>query len=92
MNDEWHTLKEKHNLDKMLFFILNLKFNDEFYHFKMILNPLDEAPPNKWIQSGSVEDVVTEAILLDNHYKYDKVDNMSSLLDVIDNKSLALFL
>jgi hypothetical protein len=30
-DDEWHTLKEKRNLDKMLFSILDLKLNDKFY-------------------------------------------------------------
>jgi hypothetical protein len=65
----------------------------------MRLNPSNEVPPlgfkqflEKWIQSGSVKDVVVEAILLDSHYKYDIVDNMSNLLDVIDKESLALFL
>jgi hypothetical protein len=58
------------------------------------LNPLDEAPPlgfkrslEKWIQNGNVEDVTAEAILLDSHYKYDKVNNMSRLLDVMDKES-----
>jgi hypothetical protein len=46
----------------------------------------------KWILSGSAEDVVAEAILLDSHYKYDKVDNMSGLLDVIDKESSTLFM
>ncbi len=46
----------------------------------------------KWIQSGSAKDVATKAILLNNHCKYDKVDNMSGLLDVINKESLASFL
>jgi hypothetical protein len=39
-----------------------------------------------------VGDVVEEAILLDNHYKYSKVDNMSGLLDVINKESSTSFL
>jgi hypothetical protein len=63
------------------------------------LKPLDEAPPlkfkcflEKWIQSGSAKDVVTKVILLNNHYKYDKVGNMSGLLDVINKESSTSFL
>ncbi len=59
MDDEWYTLKEKHNLDKTLLSILDSELNDEFYSQKMKLNLLDEAPPlgfkqslKKWIQSG----------------------------------------
>jgi hypothetical protein len=92
-------LKEKHNLDKVLFSILDLKFNDNFYSKKLKLNPSNEAPPlgfkrslEKWIQNGSVKDVAVEAILLDNDYKYDKVNNMSCLLDVMDKESSASFL
>ncbi len=39
----------------------------------------------KWIQSGIVEDNAAKAILLNTHYKYDKVENMVGLLDVINN-------
>jgi hypothetical protein len=45
-DEKWHTLKEKHNLDKMLLSILDSKLNDEFYSKKMRLNLLDEAPPS----------------------------------------------
>lgn len=31
LNDEWHILKEKHKLNKILFSILDLKLNDNFY-------------------------------------------------------------
>jgi hypothetical protein len=44
-NDKWHMLKEKHNLDKMLFFILDSEPNDKSYSKKLRLNPSDEAPP-----------------------------------------------
>ncbi len=40
LNDEWHTLKDKHKLDKMS--ILDLELNDDFYSKKLRLNPLDE--------------------------------------------------
>jgi hypothetical protein len=99
LDDKWQMLKEKHNLNNMLFSILDSKLNDKFYSKKLKLKPLDEAPPSrfkysleKWIQNGSPEDVATKAIWLNSHYKYDKVDNMSSLLDVINKESSALFL
>jgi hypothetical protein len=38
------------------------------------------------------EDNAMEVILLDTHYKYDRVENMVGLLDVINNKSCTLFL
>jgi hypothetical protein len=41
----------------------------------------------KWIQSGTPEDNAVEAILLDIHYKYDRVENMVGLLDVINKES-----
>jgi hypothetical protein len=44
------------------------------------------------IQSGTLKDNVVKAILLDIHYKYDRVKNMASLLDIIDKKSCTLFL
>ncbi len=37
--NEWDTLKEKHNLDRMLFSILDAKLNDKFYSKKMKLHP-----------------------------------------------------
>ncbi len=99
LDDKWHTLKENHNLDKMLFFTLDLELNDMFYSKKSKLNPSYEAPPlgfkhylEKWIQNGNAKDVAVKAILLDSHYKYDKVDNMLGLLDVINKESLASFL
>jgi hypothetical protein len=78
---------------------LDSELNNEFYSKKLRLSPSDETPPSwfkhfleKWIQSGSVEDVAAKSILLDNHYKYDIVDNMLGLSDVIDKKSSASFL
>jgi hypothetical protein len=35
----------------------------------------------KWIQSGTLKDNVMEEIILDTHYKYDKVENMVGMLD-----------
>jgi hypothetical protein len=61
----------------MLFSILDLELNDDFYLKKQKFNPLDEAPPigfkqalEKWIQNGIVKDNATKAILVDTHYKY----------------------
>jgi hypothetical protein len=65
----------------------------------MRLNPSNEAPPTwfkhalqKWIESGTLKGNATEAILLDSHYKFKRVDNMASLLDVIDKEQMASFL
>jgi hypothetical protein len=44
------------------------------------------------MQSGTLEDNAMKAILLDTHYKFDKVENMVGLLDVIVMESLASFL
>jgi hypothetical protein len=72
----------------MLFSILDLKLNDDFYSKNLRLNPLNEAPYarfkqllEKWIQSGIQEDNVIKEILLHIHYKYDKVENMARMLD-----------
>jgi hypothetical protein len=99
LDDEWHVLKNKHKLEKMLFSILDSELNDDFYLKKLKLNPSNKAPPigfkwalEKWIQSGTLEDNAIEAILLDTRYKYDRVKNMAGLLDVIDKESCALFL
>jgi hypothetical protein len=43
-DDEWKEVKTKHNLDKMIFSILNMKFNQDFYNKEMRLNPSNEAP------------------------------------------------
>jgi hypothetical protein len=59
----------------------------------MRFNPLDEAPQarfkhalQKWVKSGTLKGNATEAILMDSHYKFKRVDNMVSLLDVIDKE------
>ncbi len=87
-NDKWHALKDKHKLNNMLFSILDSELNDDFYFKKLRLNPSNEAPLvgfkqalEKWIQSGISKDNA-KAILLDIHYKYDKVKNMLGLLDL----------
>jgi hypothetical protein len=55
LDDKWHVLKEKHNLDKM-FYILDSELNDEFYLRKLRLNLSNEVSPlgfkcslEKWI-------------------------------------------
>ncbi len=81
--------------------VFNLGFKAEWWFLltKVEFNLLNEAPParfkralKKWIQSGILEDNAMEAILLDTHYKYDKVENMAGLLDVIDKESCTFFL
>ncbi len=93
MNDEWHMLKDKRNMDKMLISILECELNDDFCLKKMRLNPLDKMHPlgfkwllEKWIQSGASKENVTQAILLETHHKFDWVDNMVTMFDVIDRK------
>jgi hypothetical protein len=99
MDDEWHMLKDKHKMDKMLISILNCKLNDDFYLEKMRLNPLDEMQPlrfkcplEKWIQSGTSKGNVMDAIMLEIDYKFDWVDNMVTLLNVINKETIASFL
>jgi hypothetical protein len=43
------------------------------------------------MQNGTSKDNAVEAILLDTHYKYEKVENMVGLLDVIDKESCTSF-
>jgi hypothetical protein len=97
LDDEWYALKDKHKLDKM-FSILDSELNDDFYLKKLRLNPSDEFPLvgfkcalEKWIQSEISDNNVANAILLDIHYKYDKVENMVGLLDVINKEPCGSF-
>jgi hypothetical protein len=59
----------------------------------MRFNPSNKAPPtgfkcvlHKWIKSGTLEGNASEAILLDSHYKFKRIDNMAGLFDVINRK------
>jgi hypothetical protein len=79
----------------MLFSILDLELNDDFYLKKLKFNPLDEAPLvgfkwvlNKWIQSGTLEDNATEVIMLDNHYKYDRVEKVWQVCWMLSTRNL----
>ncbi len=61
-------------LDKMLFSILDSKFNDKFYNKKMRLNPYDDAPligftidMKKWINSTIPKAIATKSIILETH-------------------------
>jgi len=99
IDDEWHMLKDKHKMDKMLISILDFELNDDFYLKKKRLNPLDKMHPlgfkcslEKWIQSGISKENVVEAILLEIHYKFDQIDNMITMLDVIDKETATSFL
>jgi hypothetical protein len=83
----------------MLFSILDLELSDDFYSKKLKFNSSDKVPfarfkwaLEKWIQSGTTKDNATKAISLDTYYKFDIVQNMAGLLDVIDKESYALFL
>jgi hypothetical protein len=89
----------------MFFSILDSELNDFFFLNddlllkKLRLNPSNKAllvgfkqALEKWIQSGTLEDNVVKAILLDSHYEYDIIDIMVGLLDVIDKSSYASFL
>jgi hypothetical protein len=39
LDENWHTLKDKHKLEKILFSILDSKLNDDFYSKKLKFNP-----------------------------------------------------
>lgn len=98
-DDKWKEVKTKHSLTKMFFSILGLEFNKASTIKKMRLNPLDEVSPTrfkhalqKWIESGTLEGNVVEAILLDSHYKFERINNMAGLLDVIDKEEMASIL
>jgi hypothetical protein len=58
-DDGWHALKDKHKLDKMLFSILDLELNDDFYLKKLRLNLSNEAPfvgfKHVWRNGSKVE-------------------------------------
>jgi hypothetical protein len=92
-------LKDKHKMDKMLISILEIELNDDFYLKKKRLNPLDKVHPlgfkcslEKWVQSGVSNENTAEAILLEIHYKFDQIDNMVTMLDVIDKEMTTSFL
>ncbi len=60
---------------------------------KMKLNPSNEAPPTrfkcalqKWIKSGTLERNGVKEILLDSHYKFERIENMAKFLDVINKE------
>jgi hypothetical protein len=46
----------------------------------------------KWIQSGTSYENVTEAIMLESHYKFDQANNMVALLDVINKEMITSLL
>jgi uncharacterized protein YicC (UPF0701 family) len=83
----------------MSFSILDVEFNHDFYNKNMRLNSSNEALPmgfkralQKWIQSRTSEGNAIEAILLDSHYKFERIDNIVSLLDVINKEQMTSFL
>jgi hypothetical protein len=45
----------------------------------------------KWIESGTPKGNAVEAISLDSHYKFEKVDNMVGLLNVINKEKMDFF-
>jgi hypothetical protein len=50
LDNEWHTLKNKHKFDKM-FSILDSELNDDIYLKKLRLNCLDEGPLARFKQA-----------------------------------------
>ncbi len=65
----------------------------------MKLNPSNEALPTcfiialkRWIENIVPEGIIAESILLDTHYMYDKVNDMTKLLDVINKMDTTSFL
>ncbi len=86
-------------MNKMLLLILDVELSKDFYSKKMRLNPFNEAPPFgfkfallKWVQSATLEALVVEEILLDTHYKFDRVGSMARLKEVINTSKLFSFL
>jgi hypothetical protein len=98
-NEAWREKKLKHKLEKILFSILDVTLNEEFYTQKMKLNLSNEAlhvgfkiALKRLIKSTTPGGIVTKSILLDIHYMYDRVNDMAKLLDVIDKTDLTSFL
>jgi hypothetical protein len=83
----------------MFFSILDSKFNDELYNQKMRLNPSNDVPPTrftialrKWIINVIPKVIATKSILLDTHYKYDRLNDMAKFLNVVDKKEMVSYL
>lgn len=88
---------KKAALDRQnVFPIFDAELFEDFYSKKMKQNPFDEAPLSsfkfallKWVESAILEAFAVEEILLDTHYKFDRVGSMAKLKEVISTFKLA---
>jgi hypothetical protein len=83
----------------MFFSILDSKFNDKFYNEKMKLNPSNDVPLvrftttlKKWIINAILKVITAKSVLLDTHYKYDRFNDISKLLNIVDKKEVVSYL
>lgn len=85
-------------MDKMPFSILDSKLNDTFYNKKMKLNPSDDALLigfnclEKMDKQHRSRGYRYRVILLEIHYKYDRLNDMVELLNVIDKSKMVSYL
>lgn len=98
-NEDWHKKKVQQKLNKIFFSILDSKLNDKFYSKKIRLNPSNEAliaefmtTLKKWRSSATLEAIATEFIPLDARYKYDRLNDMTKLLDVVNKREMVSYL
>lgn len=66
---------------------------------KIRLNPSDDASIaefmttlKKWISSATLEAIVIEFIPLDTRYKYDRLNDMTKLLNVVNKREMVSYL
>jgi hypothetical protein len=83
----------------MFFSILDYEFNDKFYSEKMKLIPSNDVPLarftttlKKWIINVILKVIATKFVLLNSHYKYDRLNDMAKLLNIVDKKEMVSYL
>ncbi len=91
--------KVQHKFNKMFFSILDYEFNDKFYSEKMKLIPSNDVPLarftttlKKWIINVILKVIATKFVLLNSHYKYDRLNDMAKLLNIVDKKEMVSYL
>jgi len=78
---------------------LDSKLNDKFYSKKIRLNPSNDASIaefmttlKKWRSSATLEAIAIEFIPLDARYKYDRLNDMTKLLNVVNKREMVSYL
>jgi hypothetical protein len=86
-------------MDKMFSLILNVELSKEFYSKKMKVKPSNKAPLScfkstllKWVQNTTPKTLIVREILVDTHYRFNRVGSMAGLKEVINTPKLASFL